>query len=305
MTEQRVGKIDQVQVTAGRGGARLRAVGSGGRRGEGTGRGRAQRSVQTHGPTPRRGGGRRCRVDRGPGGWPSHTLPGAASYPLTGVRGGVDGGQRPGLHRGVPDQPADPGRRSLTRCPSRLHWHRYRCRRLPIGHSRQGPDLASRIRLRNEQHQIWPNQIGFPGPDRLRDRAAGGAPCVHHLSGAADRQSRPADYLVRCDGQDLPRRDGPHAAVQHDLRLQRNVSRGLRINAEYGKPVLVRFEDHLDENPLGLDRQDFGAPDIAFLTHLHNAHTAPESDGNPHYSMTRSGRDTRVTYRGCSSIICT
>jgi len=58
---------------------------------------------------------------------------------------------------------------------------------------------------------------------------------------------------------------------------------GPRINAEYGKPVLLRFENHLDENPLGLDRQDFGAPDWAFLTHLHNGHTAPESDGNPNY----------------------
>jgi L-ascorbate metabolism protein UlaG (beta-lactamase superfamily) len=56
------------------------------------------------------------------------------------------------------------------------------------------------------------------------------------------------------------------------------------INAEYGKPVLVRFENHLDENPLNLDRQDFGSPDFSFLTHLHNAHTAPESDGNPHYA---------------------
>ena len=60
---------------------------------------------------------------------------------------------------------------------------------------------------------------------------------------------------------------------------------GPMINAEYGKPVLVRFENHLDENPLGLDRQDFGSPDWSFLTHLHNGHTAPESDGNPHYSM--------------------
>ena len=57
------------------------------------------------------------------------------------------------------------------------------------------------------------------------------------------------------------------------------------INAEYGKPALVRFENHLDENPLNLDRQDFGSPDWSFLTHLHNGHTAPESDGNPHYSM--------------------
>ena len=36
---------------------------------------------------------------------------------------------------------------------------------------------------------------------------------------------------------------------------------GPMINAEYGKPALVRFENHLDENPLGLDRQDFGSPD--------------------------------------------
>jgi FtsP/CotA-like multicopper oxidase with cupredoxin domain len=60
---------------------------------------------------------------------------------------------------------------------------------------------------------------------------------------------------------------------------------GPRINAEYGKPALVRFTNRLDENPLNLDRQDFGSPDSSFLTHLHNAHTAPESDGNPHYAM--------------------
>ncbi len=64
---------------------------------------------------------------------------------------------------------------------------------------------------------------------------------------------------------------------------------GSRINAEYGQPVMVRFENHLDENPLNLDRQDFGAPDASFLTHLHNGHTAPESDGNPNYSMRMLG----------------
>src|SRR3954447_13407959 len=60
---------------------------------------------------------------------------------------------------------------------------------------------------------------------------------------------------------------------------------GTRINAEYGRACLVRFENHLDDNPDNLDRQDFGSPDYSFLTHLHNGHTAPESDGNPHYSM--------------------
>ena len=69
---------------------------------------------------------------------------------------------------------------------------------------------------------------------------------------------------------------------------------GPRINAEYGKPVLVRFENQLDENPLNLDRQDFGAPDWSFLTHLHNGHTAPESDGNPHYTMQYGPKSHRL-----------
>src|SRR5205085_5272287 len=60
---------------------------------------------------------------------------------------------------------------------------------------------------------------------------------------------------------------------------------GSMINAEYGMPVLVCFRYRLGENVQNLDRQDFGSPDLSFLTHLHNAHTAAESDGNPHYSM--------------------
>jgi FtsP/CotA-like multicopper oxidase with cupredoxin domain len=57
---------------------------------------------------------------------------------------------------------------------------------------------------------------------------------------------------------------------------------GPRINAEYGKPVLVRLTNQLG-GPPSPDRQDFGSPDFTFLTHLHNGHTAPESDGNPHF----------------------
>ena len=58
---------------------------------------------------------------------------------------------------------------------------------------------------------------------------------------------------------------------------------GPMINAEYGKPVSLRIENHLDENPYNLDRGDFGDPEWGFLTHLHNGHTAAESDGNPHH----------------------
>jgi FtsP/CotA-like multicopper oxidase with cupredoxin domain len=64
---------------------------------------------------------------------------------------------------------------------------------------------------------------------------------------------------------------------------------GPMINLEYGRPVVVRFENDLDLNPMCLDRQDFGAPDWAFLTHQHNGHTAPESDGQPHHMTDHGG----------------
>jgi len=56
---------------------------------------------------------------------------------------------------------------------------------------------------------------------------------------------------------------------------------GAMIKAKYGQPVLIRFVNELDDAH-GLDRNDFG--EETFLTHLHNGHTAPESDGNPNYS---------------------
>jgi FtsP/CotA-like multicopper oxidase with cupredoxin domain len=70
---------------------------------------------------------------------------------------------------------------------------------------------------------------------------------------------------------------------------------GPRINAEYGRASLVRFENHLDKRN-GYDRQDFGSPNYSFLTHLHNGHTAPESDGQPHYSYHRFGPLGRFTH---------
>jgi FtsP/CotA-like multicopper oxidase with cupredoxin domain len=55
---------------------------------------------------------------------------------------------------------------------------------------------------------------------------------------------------------------------------------GPMINAEYWHCNLVRFQNQLAEDN-GLDWGDFGDPERGFLTHLHNAHTACESDGNP------------------------
>jgi FtsP/CotA-like multicopper oxidase with cupredoxin domain len=70
---------------------------------------------------------------------------------------------------------------------------------------------------------------------------------------------------------------------------------GPRINAEYGRASLVRFENHLDQAN-GYDRMDFGAPNYSFMTHLHNGHTAPESDGQPHYGSYRFGQLKRYTH---------
>jgi FtsP/CotA-like multicopper oxidase with cupredoxin domain len=64
---------------------------------------------------------------------------------------------------------------------------------------------------------------------------------------------------------------------------------GPRINVTYGQPIVVRYENDLDLNPQCLNRGDFGAPDWAVLTHLHNGHTAPESDGQPNHMQDNNG----------------
>jgi len=48
------------------------------------------------------------------------------------------------------------------------------------------------------------------------------------------------------------------------------------IQARYGEPVLVRYQNNLPSVKVA---QDFGIAEIT--THLHNAHTPTESDGNP------------------------
>jgi FtsP/CotA-like multicopper oxidase with cupredoxin domain len=147
-----------------------------------------------------------------------------------------------------------------------------------------GPGFDQQNSLRNDRHQMWPSQLGYPDPivykiDVLLR--------THSFTTSAvlpiDATGQPT-VSFDASGQTYP------AGTQRTLPLStiygfNGTFPGPRINAEYGKPVIVRFNNRLDENPLGLDRQDFGSPDWSFLTHLHNGHTAPESDGNPHYSM--------------------
>lgn len=79
-----------------------------------------------------------------------------------------------------------------------------------------------------------------------------------------------------------------------DIFGYEGVFPGPTIDAHYGKPYVIRVE-----NELPPDHRGFGVPQI--ITHLHNFHTAPESDGGPwdwiypgqykdhHYTMARAG----------------
>jgi FtsP/CotA-like multicopper oxidase with cupredoxin domain len=131
-------------------------------------------------------------------------------------------------------------------------------------------------------HQVWPSSLGLPDPIVYHVKLqVSGHSFTNSNVLAIDRDGRPT---VSWDEQ----RNAYAAGVQRSLPQSciygfNGTVPGPRINAEYGKPVIVRFENYLDDDYGGWDRGDFGDPDLGFLTHLHNGHTAPESDGNPNY----------------------
>jgi FtsP/CotA-like multicopper oxidase with cupredoxin domain len=128
-------------------------------------------------------------------------------------------------------------------------------------------------------HQLWTSQLGLPDPIVYNFKLQVAA---HSFS------SSPVRTLVAytdANGNIVPAGTVVPKLPDSTVYGFNGTFPGPRINAEYGKPVLVRFENHLDENPLNLDRQDFGDPGLRFLTHLHNGHTAAESDGNPHHRI--------------------
>lgn len=133
-------------------------------------------------------------------------------------------------------------------------------------------------------HQIWPSRIGYPDP------------IVYKIELKVDEHRFTSSQVLPIDSFGRPtvsfdRNGGTYApGTVRSLPAStiwgfNGTFPGPRINAQYGKPVLVRFVNKLHENEKNLDSADFGAPDRSFLTHLHNGHTAPESDGNPHYTM--------------------
>jgi FtsP/CotA-like multicopper oxidase with cupredoxin domain len=147
-----------------------------------------------------------------------------------------------------------------------------------------GPGEGQQNSMRNQRHQKWSSDVSSPDPlvykidVLIRPHAFTTSPVL-----AIDKNGRPTASF---DAQGKTY----SAGTKRNLPLStiygfNGTFPGPRINAEYGQPVIVRFINRLDENPFGLDVQDFGAPDRSLLIHLHNGHTAPESDGNPHYAM--------------------
>jgi len=149
-------------------------------------------------------------------------------------------------------------------------------------------------------HQVWPTPAG-QNFDRLENWPAQGVePLEYHIRlqvaehGFTTSTVRPVDAVGRPvtppagSGVTLDA-DGSATLPPSTIYGFNGTFPGPLINADYGKPALVRFENDLDRNPQNLDRSDFGAPDWAFLVHLHNGHTAPESDGQPHYMQINEG----------------
>jgi FtsP/CotA-like multicopper oxidase with cupredoxin domain len=154
-----------------------------------------------------------------------------------------------------------------------------------------GPDVGQQNSLRNQQHQLWPGRTPWsPTLNSYPD------PIVYKIEVTVDQHAFTTSPVLPIDKNGRPTESFDAAGNTYAAGTRRALPKstiygfggtfpGPMINAEYGRPALVRFINKLDENPLNLDRQDFGAPDNSFLTHLHNGHTAPESDGNPHYTM--------------------
>ena len=148
-----------------------------------------------------------------------------------------------------------------------------------------GPGIGQQNSLGNYQHQMW----APPGSTPVD-------PIVYKINVEVNTHSFTSSQVMPINSLGQPTVSFDSSGTTYAAGTMRNLPAstiygfngtfpGPMINAEYGKPCLVRFDNHLHENPQNLDRQDFGSPDWSFLTHLHNGHTAPESDGNPHYSM--------------------
>ena len=155
--------------------------------------------------------------------------------------------------------------------------------------SKPGPELCQQAsdHATFSTHLCWPSQLGLPDP------------IVYQIRLDVDEHSFTSSKVLPIDasgnevvapGRPRGKQTLPPSVIYGFNGTRRPLTEGGRatfpgpmIRADYGRPVLVRFENCLHENPKKLDVGDFGSPERQFLVHLHNAHTAPESDGNPHH----------------------
>ena len=156
--------------------------------------------------------------------------------------------------------------------------------------------IASQQDSTGSYHQIWPTELGLPEPLHYRIRLQ-----VNEHAFTSSRV-QPIDVggnLILAPGQPTI---GSLFLPKSTIYGFNGTFPGPMINAQYGRPVCVRFENDLHLNPLGLDRNDFGSPEWGFLTHLHNGHTAPESDGNPNYTMNALGQAGYMPGQWCDNM---
>lgn len=130
-------------------------------------------------------------------------------------------------------------------------------------------------------HQIGCKELGLPDPVyyrialQVRSHSFTSSP-VLPINAQGNSVQLPAGTPVTQNG------DGTVSSLPRSTIYAFNGTfPGPMIYAKYGQPCCVRFVNELDQNPYNLDRGDFG--DECFLTHLHNGHTACESDGNPNW----------------------
>jgi hypothetical protein len=140
-----------------------------------------------------------------------------------------------------------------------------------------GPGIGQQASDRTpfSTHQIWPTSCGLPDPVIYQIRLD----VDEHRFTSSNVKVQPID----ADGRSIVPPDGveglrslPASTIYGFNGTRRSVREGGRatfpgpmIRAEYGRPVLVRFENHLDDNDRLLPRGDFGAPGFEFMTHLH------------------------------------
>src|SRR4051794_35353450 len=149
-----------------------------------------------------------------------------------------------------------------------------------------GPGTGQQSSEGKERHQIWPSQLpaGYNSD-----------PLLYRIDIKVAGHSFTSSQVLPINSLGQPTKSFDDSGKTYPAGTVRSLPQstiygfngtfpGPRINAEYGRASLVRFNNQLQDDN-GYDRQDFGTKDWSFLTHLHNGHTAPESDGNPHYSM--------------------